>query len=486
MGAFDMYGSEAYPGVPGAGTVFDYGSQPSNPFGDPKAMALLGLAQGLLSAGAPHSTPVGLGGALSQGIGGALNGAMSAQKMNQQQTLVDLEKQKVALTQAQAAKLMQQEAAQQAIVDKIRAWEASNGQPTGISDSSANAIGAPYMAASNVPQRRAPFPLSLADIAMAPNMLPIYKEAQPNISIQNGFQVDPRQGIVGAVPQTNQQGFSTITVPDGKGGFTVQMVPGGREAFTTQQLISQGANAAYGSPITIPASSPNENPRIVNPYRFAVSQGAPDVLSAPRNPAAPTSAPGGSGMGGQAAGLSAAQQADAAANAEQQKDVAKNYAKIYNDLQNASMQNPAKIAKVQRIGTLLGDFEGGKLSQTGLELSRLGNSLGIRLDEKLPNKEAATALTNEVALELRSTASGNGMPGAMSDADREFLKQMTPQMSQTAEGRKTIIDAKVKLMDRENQVAQMARQYRKKYGRLDEDFFSQLQEWSNRNQIFKQ
>ena len=77
------------------------------------------------------------------------------------------------------------------------------------------------------------------------------------------------------------------------------------------------------------------------------------------------------------------------------------------------------------------------------------------------------------------------MPGAMSDADREFLKSMTPQMSQTAEGRKSIIESRVKVMERENRVAQMARAYRQKYGKLDESFFSQLQEWSNKNHIFQ-
>ena len=76
------------------------------------------------------------------------------------------------------------------------------------------------------------------------------------------------------------------------------------------------------------------------------------------------------------------------------------------------------------------------------------------------------------------------MPGSMSDSDREFLKQMAPQMAQTAEGRRTIIDSRVKVLERENKVADMARQYRKKHGGLDEDFFTQLQGWSNRNPIF--
>jgi hypothetical protein len=118
--------------------------------------------------------------------------------------------------------------------------------------------------------------------------------------------------------------------------------------------------------------------------------------------------------------------AEQAARAEQQKDISKNYASVYNNLQNASMSNPAKIAKVERVGQLLEGFEGGKLSKSAMDIASAGNSLGIKIDPKLPNKQAAEALSKEMALDLRSTASGSGMPGAMSDADREYLKSMTP------------------------------------------------------------
>jgi hypothetical protein len=158
---------------------------------------------------------------------------------------------------------------------------------------------------------------------------------------------------------------------------------------------------------------------------------------------------------------------------------------MFTSYQSASLSNPAKMAKMERIGTLLGDFEGGKLSKAGFELARAGNSLGVKIDPKLSNKEAAEALTNEVALELRSTGEGKGMPGAMSDADREFLKNMTPQMASTAEGRKLIIESRIKVMERENKVAEMMRAYRKKYSVIDEDFFTQLSGWSERNPIFK-
>src|SRR5689334_15188785 len=85
----------------------------ANPFGDPGTQALLGLAQGLLAAGSPQRMPVSVGGALAQGVGGALNGAMQAQNYNLQQ-------QKVALTGFQAAHAQYQA--------ELQAWAANGGR----------------------------------------------------------------------------------------------------------------------------------------------------------------------------------------------------------------------------------------------------------------------------------------------------------------------------------------------------------------------
>lgn len=114
MSAFDMFGSQAYPGSPDLGTVYDYAAPQASPFGDPKTAALLGLAQGLLKAGAPTSVPTGLGGALSQGIGGALSGAMGAQQYQHQAAVNDyLGQQSAQLKQAAATAQRQQEAINQ-------------------------------------------------------------------------------------------------------------------------------------------------------------------------------------------------------------------------------------------------------------------------------------------------------------------------------------------------------------------------------------
>lgn len=165
-------------------------------------------------------------------------------------------------------------------------------------------------------------------------------------------------------------------------------------------------------------------------------------------------------------------------------DVAKDFASRYAGINKSGFSAPSQIAKLQRIGKLLEDHEGGKFSQTGLELAQYANSMGIKIDKNLSNKEAAAAVSNEIALSLRDPSNGAGMPGAMSDADRSFLASMAPGLAQSKDGRNQMINAGISVQKRNQQVADMARKYAKKYGKVDENFYDQLQSWSDRNQLF--
>jgi hypothetical protein len=148
------------------------------------------------------------------------------------------------------------------------------------------------------------------------------------------------------------------------------------------------------------------------------------------------------------------------------------------------MKAPTQIAKLQRIGKLLEDHDGGKFSSSSLALAQAANSIGIKLDPKLGNKEAASALSNELTLAARDPSNGGGMPGSMSDSDRNFLAGMSPNLNQSKEGRKLLIDSSIAVEKRKQQVQQMAIKYQRKYGRVDEGFYGQLQDWAERNPLF--
>jgi hypothetical protein len=176
-----------------------------------------------------------------------------------------------------------------------------------------------------------------------------------------------------------------------------------------------------------------------------------------------------------------------------QDETAKAAADQYNKIQSAGFVSATKIAKLQQLGKLLDDFNGSKLSPTGMELAQFAKSLGLNVDPKLPNKEASIALTNELALAMRNPENGEGMPGNFSDADREFVVKSVPNLMQTAQGRRQLIDMQIKLLQRQADVAAMARQWVFRHGRPDavnpvtgKNFYDNLQDWSARNPLFAQ
>jgi hypothetical protein len=169
---------------------------------------------------------------------------------------------------------------------------------------------------------------------------------------------------------------------------------------------------------------------------------------------------------------------------EESKVVGKAFGEQYADIQKAGFNAQSGINRAQRLGQLLENVNTGKLTPAGTELAAFAESLGFKIDKNLGNKQAANALSNEIALQLRNPAGGAGMPGALSDKDREFLVSMVPGLATSPEGRKTIIETMVKIAKRDQQVAQMARDYRKKNGQLNEGFYDELAAFSAKNPLF--
>jgi hypothetical protein len=161
----------------------------------------------------------------------------------------------------------------------------------------------------------------------------------------------------------------------------------------------------------------------------------------------------------------------------------------YSGLLKADMNAPTTIAKYQRLGSLLGQVNTGKFRGTITDIKAAAKTVGIDLtaigvtDDVAP-AQAARALSNQIALELRNPAGGAGMPGALSDKDREFLLQSIPGLESDPSAIGKMIEYRVKLEQRAQRVARMARDYRKKNGRFDEGFYDDLQAWSEKNPLF--
>ena len=164
--------------------------------------------------------------------------------------------------------------------------------------------------------------------------------------------------------------------------------------------------------------------------------------------------------------------------------VGKGFGEQFMKSQEAGLNADGKIARLQRMEQLMEGVRTGKLTPKITQVTAIAESLGIKIDPTLDSKQAIEALTNEMALQLRNPSAGAGMPGQLSDKDREFLMTLPPGLAKTKGGNKLLIETAMKLAQRDKEVARIAREYRKKHGSIDEGLYAELEAFSNANPLF--
>lgn len=171
------------------------------------------------------------------------------------------------------------------------------------------------------------------------------------------------------------------------------------------------------------------------------------------------------------------------------KKVGGQLGEMYSDLLRAELGAPGSINKYTQLENLLGQVNTGKFRGTTQELKAAAKSIGFDLNalgvaDDVAPAQAARALSSQLALELRNPAGGAGMPGAMSDKDREFLVSMVPSIENDPNAIKQMVEMRRKLAQRDQQVGRLAREYRRKNGRFDEGFFDELKTFAENNPLF--
>jgi hypothetical protein len=148
-------------------------------------------------------------------------------------------------------------------------------------------------------------------------------------------------------------------------------------------------------------------------------------------------------------------------------------------IQKQGFTAPSKIANLDRMAQLLDGVDSGKFSGLGLEAARFAKSLGLNVDPKLGNKQAAEALAIEMALQMREPGSG-----PMTDRDFENYLNTVPSLAKTAEGRKEITATLKAKARRDMEIAKMTREYAKKNrGVIDDNFLEQIAEYMAANPV---
>ncbi len=167
-----------------------------------------------------------------------------------------------------------------------------------------------------------------------------------------------------------------------------------------------------------------------------------------------------------------------------EKELGKNMASQYQDIESAAIAANSQNAMLSRMEQLASGLDTGTGAGAMLALKKFGSAaFGLEL-QSVSDAEALNALGNKLALELRNPAGGAGMPGAMSDKDREFLVSSVPGLSKTPGGNLELIGYMQKVNQRSIEVAQMAREWVSKNKSLGPEFNIALQAWANENPIF--
>lgn len=449
-------------------------------FNDPRTLGLLGAAASLLEAGGASARPVNMAEALGRGLKGGLGGYQLGQQLSmektkndqaalqlkKQQQLQDMIMSRLGLASPGADGLAGQQATQ-ALAEGAAQGDIGptigNAQRMGQIQAQAPAQQAP---------RNGQFPFSMNDLVAlktmgGPDLLDMFKYANDGAKKEAGsYYTNPMTGQTVYMPKLPEG--STMT-QDGR----VVGLPGAAQT-----------NAAYKGA----EAGATEGAKAQYDFIDVYDPGSRQMVKVPK---ATLAQGGGRANFGGPGGFAVSQQRPDDSLYENEN--AKAAAGQYQALQSAGMKAPGQIAKYKQLDSLLANHDGGKLSPLGVDIAQLGNSLGLKIDKNLPNKEAATALTNELALSLRDPSNGGGMPGAMSDADRNFLMSSVPNLSQSTQGRRQMVQMATAVQQRNQDVAGMARKWQQRYGRLDavnpatgKSFQDNLQDWSNRNPLFAQ
>ncbi len=170
---------------------------------------------------------------------------------------------------------------------------------------------------------------------------------------------------------------------------------------------------------------------------------------------------------------------------EYDKSRGKFYADSANQIDTEALGASGRMGQLDRMDAALSNpnVYTGTAGETITGLKRAAGSLGFDV-EGVPDAEVAQAVGNQMALELRNPSGGAGMPGALSDKDREFLVASVPGLGKTPAGNKLLLGYYKKVEKRKVEVAKLLRDYEIRNGRVGPGFYQELAEFSARNPLF--
>jgi len=162
---------------------------------------------------------------------------------------------------------------------------------------------------------------------------------------------------------------------------------------------------------------------------------------------------------------------------ERGSQLAKEYGQIQTDAQKAR----SRIGQLRQIDGLLSDpaVYTGSGAETINSLKRVGKTLFGMDFQGVDKADAARRVVNEMALSFKSD-----LPGPMSDSDRQFLQEIPPNIGDTAQGRKLLVELMKQKEQRKVELARLAREYARENGRLDDGWYEVAARYAEANPMF--
>ena len=142
---------------------------------------------------------------------------------------------------------------------------------------------------------------------------------------------------------------------------------------------------------------------------------------------------------------------------------------------------------ILQLSQLMESAPTGKLEDFALPLKQWAEGFGINLgvSSETSAQEAFNALSNQLALQLRNPDSGAGMPGSMSDKDREFLKASVVGLEKTTVGNQLLLTMGLSVADYNIKMGEEASRYTANGGNLAQ-LDNHMNEWVNNNPLFNE
>lgn len=171
----------------------------------------------------------------------------------------------------------------------------------------------------------------------------------------------------------------------------------------------------------------------------------------------------------------------------QGRELGKVYATTQAGIRTAAMTARDTLRSLDTLGSQLDDpaFYSGIGAETLVQpLKRLGVALNAISPEEAASMETFQAVAGKLVLDM----AGGTLGTQISNADREFLERMKPNLSNTPEGNKLLVSILRKVAKREIEVQEFMHGWLKahpeKKGLIDYEFDMALNEWVEANPLF--